>query len=58
MVRLDSPLGAPSRDPGLTVSTSMTPNWSAVASGWRIPATVTPAPEAMWSATICDGSMR
>jgi hypothetical protein len=36
----------------------MTPNWSAVDSGCRMPATVTAAPEAMCSATICDGSIR
>ena len=38
--------------------TSMTPNWSAIDSGWRMPATVTAAPDATWSATIWDGSIR
>ena len=42
----------------LPAATSMTPNWSACDSGWRMPATVTPAPLARCASTICDGSMR
>ena len=42
----------------LSPSTSITPNWEACDRDWRMPATVTPAPDAMWSATICDGSIR
>ena len=38
--------------------TSMTPNWSDIAIGWRIAATVTPAPDSMCCSTIWEKSMR
>ena len=43
---------------GSSGSTSMTPNWSARLIGWRIAATVQPAPDSTWSATICEKSIR
>jgi len=36
----------------------MTPNWSARDRGWRMPATVIGAPDAMCASTICEKSMR
>ena len=36
----------------------ITPNAVASLRGTRIPATVASAPVSMWSATICDGSIR
>ena len=43
---------------GSSGSTSMTPNWSAIAIGWRIAATVTAAPDSMCCSTIWLKSMR
>ena len=43
---------------GLDGSTSITPNWSASPIGWRIAATVQPAPDSTWSATIWEKSIR
>ena len=43
---------------GSSASTSMTPNWSASAIGWRIAATVASAPEAMCASIIWLKSMR
>ena len=37
---------------GSSGSTSMTPNWSASAIGWRMPATVAAAPDSMCASTI------
>ena len=36
----------------------MQPNACASERGTRMPATVAALPEAMWSSTICEGSMR
>ena len=36
----------------------MTPNWSAIAIGWRIAATVAAAPDSMWASTIWEKSIR
>ncbi len=43
---------------GSFASTSITPNWFASAIGWRMAATVTPAPDAMCASTIWAKSMR
>ena len=43
---------------GSSGMTSMTPNWSDIEIGWRIAATVTPAPDSMCCSTICEKSMR
>ena len=36
----------------------MTPNWSAIEIGWRMAATVTPAPDSMCWSTMWLKSMR
>ena len=41
-----------------SAAVSITPYWGASAIGIRIPATVTPAPDATCCSTICRGSMR
>ncbi len=39
-------------------SVSMTPNWSAIEIGWRMPATVSCAPDSTCASTIWEKSMR